>query len=180
MDDAACDQDSLLLKAEETASAVAGGNAALRRHCRHDRSSIRRSPRPRPEELLPAPHVDACCRRQRREDSVTGSLQRLHDLRAGRRRAARQHAGLGDRRIDEQSAGRRRAAMWWPKNQWYEAHVSAGATTTGTRWASPKARSSPTPSTAKPYILIANTSDHGRHRNRDAARRGRQSRDDHR
>ena len=24
-------------------------------------------------------------------------------------------------------------AMWWPKDQWYEAHVSAGATTTGTK-----------------------------------------------
>jgi hypothetical protein len=26
-------------------------------------------------------------------------------------------------------------AMWWPKDEWYEAHLSAGATTTGTRWA---------------------------------------------
>ena len=26
-------------------------------------------------------------------------------------------------------------AMWWPSPNWYEAHLSAGATTTGTRWA---------------------------------------------
>jgi hypothetical protein len=26
-------------------------------------------------------------------------------------------------------------AMWWPRDQWYEAHLSAGATATGTRWA---------------------------------------------
>ena len=31
-------------------------------------------------------------------------------------------------------------AMWWPSPNWYEAHLSAGTTSTGTKWASPKAR----------------------------------------
>ena len=46
--------------------------------------------------------------------------------------------------------------MWWPKGQWHEAHLSAGATTTGTKWALAEgevdARDGDT------YILIANTS----------------------
>ena len=46
-------------------------------------------------------------------------------------------------------------AMWWPKGQWYEAHVSAGATTTGTRWALADGEITVGGET---YILIANTS----------------------
>ena len=26
-------------------------------------------------------------------------------------------------------------AMWWPSPNWYEGHISAGTTTTGTKWA---------------------------------------------
>jgi hypothetical protein len=51
-------------------------------------------------------------------------------------------------------------AMWWPKGQWYESHLSAGATSTGTRWAVADGEvalpSSPNP--WETYILIANTS----------------------
>ena len=46
-------------------------------------------------------------------------------------------------------------AMWWPKGEWHEAHVSAGATTTGTRWALADGEISDGGDT---YILIANTS----------------------
>jgi hypothetical protein len=46
-------------------------------------------------------------------------------------------------------------AMWWPKGEWYEAHVSAGATTTGTRWALADGEIS---AGGETYILIANTS----------------------
>jgi Tol biopolymer transport system component len=46
-------------------------------------------------------------------------------------------------------------AMWWPKDQWHEAHVSAGATTTGTRWALAEGEVTVGGDT---YILIANTS----------------------
>jgi hypothetical protein len=46
-------------------------------------------------------------------------------------------------------------AMWWPKGQWHEAHVSAGATTTGTRWALADGEVS---TSSETYILIANTS----------------------
>jgi len=58
-------------------------------------------------------------------------------------------------------------AMWWPHGQpWYEAHLSAGATETGTRWAVadiPAVRngSLPTPTPldeTATYLLIANTS----------------------
>jgi hypothetical protein len=50
-------------------------------------------------------------------------------------------------------------AMWWPQPVWYEAHNSAGATVTGTRWALAAgevggARGYET------YALIANTSAH--------------------
>lgn len=45
--------------------------------------------------------------------------------------------------------------MWWPKGQWYEAHLSAGATTTGTRWAAADGEVS---NATETYILIANTS----------------------
>jgi hypothetical protein len=49
-------------------------------------------------------------------------------------------------------------AMWWPKGQWYEAHLAAGATQTATRWALADGEltldaSNPT----ETYILIANT-----------------------
>jgi hypothetical protein len=50
--------------------------------------------------------------------------------------------------------------MWWPRDQWYEAHLSAGATSTGTRWALAEGEVS-LPSITDPwetYILIANTS----------------------
>jgi hypothetical protein len=46
-------------------------------------------------------------------------------------------------------------AMWWPKDEWYESHVSAGATTTGTRWALADGEVTLGGDT---YILIANTS----------------------
>jgi hypothetical protein len=49
-------------------------------------------------------------------------------------------------------------AMWWPKDQWYESHVSAGATTTGTRWALADGEVSADSSATETYILIANTS----------------------
>jgi hypothetical protein len=46
-------------------------------------------------------------------------------------------------------------AMWWPRDQWYEAHLSAGATETGTRWA---LADGVVNADADTYILIANTS----------------------
>jgi hypothetical protein len=46
-------------------------------------------------------------------------------------------------------------AMWWPKGQWHEAHVSAGATTTGTSWALADGEVTIGGDT---FILIANTS----------------------
>jgi Tol biopolymer transport system component len=46
-------------------------------------------------------------------------------------------------------------AMWFPKGEWHEAHVSAGATTTGTRWALADGEITIGGDT---YILIANTS----------------------
>jgi Tol biopolymer transport system component len=49
-------------------------------------------------------------------------------------------------------------AMWWPKDQWHEAHVSAGATTTGTRWALADGEVSSDAFATETYILIANTS----------------------
>jgi hypothetical protein len=48
--------------------------------------------------------------------------------------------------------------MWWPKDQWHEAHVSAGATTTGTRWALADGEVSADEFATETYILIANTS----------------------
>jgi hypothetical protein len=44
-------------------------------------------------------------------------------------------------------------AMWWPSPNWYEAHLSAGATTTGTVWALAEGGTS-----TETYVLIANTS----------------------
>src|SRR5262249_1179219 len=48
-------------------------------------------------------------------------------------------------------------AMWWPSPNWYEAHLSAGATTTGTKWAVPDGLVSLFSNT-ETYILIANPS----------------------
>ena len=51
-------------------------------------------------------------------------------------------------------------SMWWPSPNWYEAHLAAGVTTTGTKWAFADGEIS-TRSTGDPtetYILIANTS----------------------
>jgi len=51
-------------------------------------------------------------------------------------------------------------AMWWPSPNWYEAHLSAGATTTGTKWALAEGEVTSTPGAeTETYILIANTSD---------------------
>ena len=49
-------------------------------------------------------------------------------------------------------------AMWWPANApaWYEAHSSAGATATGTVWATADGEAGG-PSGAETYLLIANT-----------------------
>lgn len=47
-------------------------------------------------------------------------------------------------------------AMWWPTGGWYEASLSAGATTPATKWAVADGRSSAEWST---YLLIANTGD---------------------
>jgi hypothetical protein len=54
-------------------------------------------------------------------------------------------------------------AMWWPKGRWHEAHVVAGATETGTRWAVAEAETEFVPFAfggllAETYLLIANTS----------------------
>jgi hypothetical protein len=52
-------------------------------------------------------------------------------------------------------------AMWWPSPDWYEAHLVAGATVTGTRWALAGAKvghSASEPRWAETYVLIANTS----------------------
>jgi hypothetical protein len=57
-------------------------------------------------------------------------------------------------------------SMWWPQGNWYEGHLSAGSTTTGTKWALAEGEFSQPdplfPSLAgydtDTYILIANTS----------------------
>jgi len=50
-------------------------------------------------------------------------------------------------------------AMWWPSPNWYEAHLSAGATTTGTKWALAEGLVTNRPGfEVETYILIANTS----------------------
>jgi hypothetical protein len=46
-------------------------------------------------------------------------------------------------------------AMWWPSPNWYEAHLSAGATTTGTKWALADGQ---VDAASETYILLANTS----------------------
>ena len=50
-------------------------------------------------------------------------------------------------------------ALWWPGTfgQWYEAHNSPGATSTGTRWALAEGEVGGT-RTVETYILLANTS----------------------
>ncbi len=51
-------------------------------------------------------------------------------------------------------------SMWWPKGNWYEGHLAAGATTTGTKWALAEGEvSSVTGAEVETYVLIANTSD---------------------
>lgn len=45
-------------------------------------------------------------------------------------------------------------AMWWPRGRWYEAHLSAGATATSTKWGLAEVIVSESTET---YILIANT-----------------------
>jgi hypothetical protein len=47
-------------------------------------------------------------------------------------------------------------AMWWPEGQWYEGHLSAGATTTATKWG--LADGEVSWGESETYILIANTS----------------------
>jgi hypothetical protein len=49
-------------------------------------------------------------------------------------------------------------AMWWPSPNWYEAHLSAGATLPGTKWALADGLVTTTPGTeTETFILIANT-----------------------
>ena len=49
-------------------------------------------------------------------------------------------------------------AMWWPSPNWYEAHLAAGTTTTGTRWALADGEiGSAAGEAQETYILIANT-----------------------
>jgi hypothetical protein len=49
-------------------------------------------------------------------------------------------------------------AMWWPSPNWYEAHLAAGTTTTGTRWALADGEIGGTAEdVSETYILIANT-----------------------
>jgi Tol biopolymer transport system component len=49
-------------------------------------------------------------------------------------------------------------AMWWPSPNWYEAHLSAGATSFGTRWALADGEiGSEAGEVKETYILIANT-----------------------
>jgi hypothetical protein len=47
--------------------------------------------------------------------------------------------------------------MWWPDGSWYEAHNSAGATTTGTRWLV-SAGEVGGPARYSTFVLLANTS----------------------
>lgn len=51
-------------------------------------------------------------------------------------------------------------AMWWPgtSSQWFEAHNSAGATSTATRWAFADGEVTGAPANADTYVLIANRS----------------------
>jgi hypothetical protein len=50
-------------------------------------------------------------------------------------------------------------AMWWPSGRpWFEAHNSAGSTTTGTKWALGDGEVGVLPEDTATYILVANTS----------------------
>jgi Tol biopolymer transport system component len=50
-------------------------------------------------------------------------------------------------------------SMWWPHGQaWYEAHNSAGATATGTKWAVADGEQGAGAEATQTYLLIANTS----------------------
>jgi hypothetical protein len=48
-------------------------------------------------------------------------------------------------------------AMWWPDGAWHEAHNTAGATTTGTRWALAEGETD-VARNLETYLLVANTS----------------------
>ena len=49
-------------------------------------------------------------------------------------------------------------ALWWPSGNWYEAHLSAGATATGTKWGF-AGETEHRRLDSDMYLLIANTSD---------------------
>jgi hypothetical protein len=50
-------------------------------------------------------------------------------------------------------------SMWWPHAAWYEGHLAAGATTTGTTWAMADGEVGESGGkTTETYVLIANTS----------------------
>jgi hypothetical protein len=49
-------------------------------------------------------------------------------------------------------------AMWWPSPSWHEAHLTAGATATGTKWALAEGEID-SAAGKETYILIANTGD---------------------
>ena len=50
-------------------------------------------------------------------------------------------------------------SMWWPHGQaWYEAHNSAGATATGTKWAVADGEQGAGAEATQTYLLVANTS----------------------
>jgi hypothetical protein len=49
-------------------------------------------------------------------------------------------------------------SMWWPKGHWYEGHLAAGSTTTGSTWALAGGLASTGANATETYILIANTS----------------------
>jgi hypothetical protein len=49
-------------------------------------------------------------------------------------------------------------SMWWPQGQWYEAHNTAGATGSGTRWAVADGEVGG-PRNAQTFLLVANVSD---------------------
>jgi hypothetical protein len=48
-------------------------------------------------------------------------------------------------------------AMWWPEGNWYEGHLSLGATATARKWALAEGEIGG-PQNAQDYVLIANTS----------------------
>ena len=48
--------------------------------------------------------------------------------------------------------------MWWPDGQWYEAHNTAGAQSSGTRWAIAEGEAGGARG-AQTFLLVANVSD---------------------